>query len=370
MLFARAAMGIGQAVDDPASTSYLADSYPSRMRARVFSASQVSFFLGGGIGLALGGWIGESFGWRWAFAAVGLPGALVAISVFRLREPRRGEAELPGSMTWDEIAALPPREVDREHGAEALTPGQFARLAATELRSELKMIFGIRTMRYVVIGIASLLFTVQGIGAWLAIYHQRYSGMSISRSSLVVGGVLAVGGLIGTVCGGWFSDRHHHHWNGGRIVIAVWSAVICAVLFMVSIAVGVVGLRVGLQFVGVVAAAGAAPGLRAVMADVVPPESRGVGASAVALTTAVFGTAMAPSVIGFLSELTGSLAAAFYISLPTVIVGLLLLLRARTTLNDDAQAIITAVYEENLILEHQRVELADASAEDAPPDAP
>ncbi|HEX6569313.1 MAG TPA: MFS transporter, partial [Acidimicrobiales bacterium] len=62
LLAARAAMGIGQAVDDPASTTYLGDSYPARMRGRVFSLQQVSFFLGGGIGLALGGWVGETLG--------------------------------------------------------------------------------------------------------------------------------------------------------------------------------------------------------------------------------------------------------------------------------------------------------------------
>ena len=164
LLVARAAMGIGQAVDDPASTSYLGDSYPARMRGRVFSLQQVSFFLGGGIGLALGGWVGETLGWRWAFAVVGVPGALVALAVFRLREPRRGEAELPESMTWDEIAALPARADHRPSGAEGLSVRQFTRLAATELISQLRMIFGIRTMRYVLVGVASLLFTVSGIG--------------------------------------------------------------------------------------------------------------------------------------------------------------------------------------------------------------
>ena len=41
---------------------------------------------------------------------------------------------------------------------------QFLRLAATELASQLRMIFGIRTMRYVLVGVAALLFTVAGIG--------------------------------------------------------------------------------------------------------------------------------------------------------------------------------------------------------------
>jgi MFS family permease len=373
LLVARAIMGVGQAVDDPASTSYLGDSYPARMRGRVFSATQVSFFLGTGIGLALGGWIGETFGWRWAFAVVGLPGAVVAIAAFRLREPRRGEAELPESMTWEEIAALPPREVTHASGAEGLSPGEFARLASTELISQLRMIFGIRTMRYVLIGVAALLFTVAGISTWLPIYYERYSDMSVTRATAVVGVVLGVGGLIGTIGGGWFSDQYHHRWKGGRIVIVVWSAVLCAALFMISFAVEPVGLRIALQFVGVVAAAGCAPGLRASMTDVVPPDSRGVGASAMALTSSLLGTALAPVLVGAVSSLTGSLVTAFYVTFPPVILGLLLLLRARHTLEDDARAIVTAIYEENQLLERQRAELAAAAASDdaaEPVDAP
>ncbi len=357
LLLARAAMGIGQAVDDPASTSYLGDSFPSRMRGRVFSLQQVSFFLGGGIGLALGGWVGEALGWRWAFAVVGVPGAVVALAVFRLREPRRGEAELPETMSWDDIAALPPRVDDRPSGAEGLSPRQFARLAATELASQLRMIFGIRTMRYVLVGVAALLFTVAGISTWLAIYHERYSGMTVTQATAVTGGLLGVGGVIGTLAGGAFSDRYHHKWMGGRIVIVVWSSVLCALLFMLSFALEPVGVRVALQFVGVVAAAGAAPGLRASMLDVVPPDSRGVGASAMALTTSVFGAALAPVLVGGVSSLTGSLVAAFYLTFPPVILGLLLLLRARHTLEDDARAIVTAVYEENQLLEKERAEM-------------
>lgn len=363
LLVARAAMGIGQAVDDPASTSYLGDSYPARMRGRVFSLQQVSFFLGGGIGLALGGWVGETLGWRWAFAVVGVPGAVVALAVFRLREPRRGEAELPDAMTWDEIAALPPRVDDRASGAAGLSVRQFAHLAATELVAQLRMIFGIRTMRYVLVGVAALLFTVSGVATWLAIYHERYSDMSVTQATAVTGGLLGIGGVIGTIAGGTFSDRYHHRWKGGRIAIVVWSSVLSALLFMLSFAVEPVGVRVALQLVGVLAAAGAAPGLRASMLDVVPPESRGVGASAMALTTSVFGAALAPVLVGGVSSLTGSLVAAFYLTFPPVIVGLLLLLRARHTLEEDARAIVTAIYEENQLLEKERAALVDAAAE-------
>lgn len=358
LLVARGLMGIGQAVDDPASTSYLGDSYPARMRGRVFAWQQVSFFLGGGIGLALGGAVGETWGWRWAFAIVGLPSIFVAIAVFALREPRRGEADLPASLTWEEVAALPPPPVDDQSGAASLTFGQFVRVGTKEIVSQLRMIFGIRTMRYVLIGVGALLFTVAGIGTWLAIYHERYSDMTAGEATAITGGVLGLGGLIGTVGGGWFSDRFHSRWTGGRIVIVVWSGVICAVLYMLSFAVQSIPLRIALQFAGIVAAAGSAPGLRAAMLDVVPAKSRGIGASALALTTAVFGQALAPVLVGWISDVTGSLVTAFYVVFPPVIGGLLLLLRARHTLADDAQAIITAIVEETQMLEAERDRIA------------
>jgi MFS family permease len=332
LLGARAVMGIGQAVDDPASTSLVGDFYPSRLRARAFSLQQVSLFVGGGIGLALGGFVGETLGWRWAFALVGMPGSLIALLVFRLREPVRGEADRP--------EGAPPREpVEAD---DVTSVGEFVRRVRSELWGELKVIFGIRTMRYILVGVAALLFTVSGISFWLAVYHERYSDMSLAQATAFTALVLGVGGALGTFGGGAVSDRLHGRVEGGRILLVVWSAVAAALLFLLSFAVPSVPLRLGLQFLGVTAAAGAVPGLRASMLDVVPASSRGVGASAFALTSAIFGTALAPPLVGLLSDLT-SLVGAFYIVFPPIIVGLLFLLRARKTVEADAAAILDAL---------------------------
>jgi MFS family permease len=336
LLAARAVMGIGQAVDDPASTSLVGDYYPSHLRARAFSLQQVSLFVGGGIGLALGGFVGETLGWRWAFALVGMPGSLIALLVFRLREPVRGEADRPEGAPAPEPA---------EDEAAVTSLGDFARRLRTELVGELRMIFGIRTMRYILVGVAALLFTVSGISFWLAVYHERYSDMTLGEATAFTALVLGIGGLIGTFGGGAVSDRLHGRVEGGRILLVVWSAVAATLLFLLSFAVPNVPLRLFLQFLGVTAAAGAVPGLRASMLDVVPASSRGVGASAFALTSAIFGTALAPPLVGLLSDLT-SLVGAFYITFPPIIVGLLFLLRARKTVEADAAAILGALVPE------------------------
>jgi MFS family permease len=333
LLAARAVMGIGQAVDDPASTSLVGDYYPSRLRARAFSLQQVTLFVGSGIGLALGGFVGETLGWRWAFTIVGMPGSLIALLVFRLREPVRGEADRP--------EGVPPPD-PAETSDDVTSIGDFVRRVRPELVSELRMIFGIRTMRYILVGVAALLFTVSGISFWLAVYHERYSDMTLGQATAFTALVLGVGGALGTFLGGAVSDRLHGRVEGGRILLVVWSAVAAALLFLLSFAVPNVPLRLALQFLGVTAAAGAVPGLRASMLDVVPATSRGVGASAFALTSAIFGTALAPPLVGFLSDLT-SLVGAFYIVFPPIIVGLLFLLRARKTVEADAAAIISAL---------------------------
>jgi len=335
LLAARAVMGIGQAVDDPASTSLTGDYYPSRLRARAFSLQQVSLFVGGGIGLALGGLVGETLGWRWAFALVGMPGSVIALLVFRLREPVRGEADRPEG-------APPPAPTEDD---DVRSVGEFVRRVRRELGSELRVIFGIRTMRYILVGVAALLFTVSGIFFWLAVYHERYSDMTVAQATAFTALVLGAGGALGTFGGGAVSDRLHGRVEGGRILLVVWSAVAATVLFLVSFAVPNVPLRLALQFVGVTAAAGAVPGLRASMLDVVPASSRGVGASAFALTSAIFGSALAPPLVGLLSDLT-SLVGAFYIVFPPIIVGLLFLLRARKTVEADAAAILGALIPE------------------------
>ena len=208
--------------------------------------------------------------------------------------------------------------------------------------AELAMILRIRTMRYILVGVSALLFTVAGIGYWLAVYHERYSGMTVGEATAVTAVIFGAGGVVGTFGGGWLADRAVRGGPSARIVLVVWATIACAALFAISFAVDNLAARLALQFVGLTAGAGAAPALRASMLDVLPAASRGVGTSAFALVSTLLGTALAPPLVGLISDLT-SLVTAFYIVFPPIIIGVLFLLRARDTITEDAQAIITAM---------------------------
>lgn len=340
LLLARAGLGIGQAVDDPSSTALLTDYYPPRMRGRVFSVQQVMTFLGGGIGLGLGGFVGSTLGWRWAFLLVGTPGMLIAFLAFRLREPRRGEAHL--RETVGEPAEV--EEADKEPPP-TVSLRVFMAGAWQDIVRDLKMIFRIPTMRYILLGVGILLFTVSGVGFWLAVYHDRYSGMTLAQATASTAGVLGGGGLVGTIWGGRLADRVFQRGPTGRITLVTSSIVTTTVLFLISYNVQIIPLRFFLQFAGVFAISGAIPALRASMTDVVPAESMGMGVSALSFFSALFGNALAPPLVGLLSDLTGSLLAALYIVSPPIIIGAVILLRARTTIARDAQAIIESIME-------------------------
>jgi MFS family permease len=349
LLGARAVMGFGQAIDDPASTSLIGDYFPPHTRGRVFSVQQVMIFAGSGVGLALAGLVGSQLGWRWAFLLVGTPGSLVAFMAFRLKEPKRGAADLAAlddkTVVYDGAGdgpdGLPADEVQdivRPTRQDGLV--SFVKSASADLFREIVALFRIRTMRYILTGAATLLFTVQGIGYWLAVFHQRYSGMTLTQATAVTAGTLGLAGIIGTFWGGSLADRLLSR-KGYRARIDMSVAMILAgsSAFLISWIVDLVPVRLALQFVGMVVISTVPPTLRASTMDVVPAGSRGVGSSAFAVVTALFGTAMAPAVVGWLSDLT-SLRTAFLLVSPPIVAGTLILWRARFTIVEDAQKMV------------------------------
>ena len=89
-LFAtRMGVGIGEAGAPPA-VSLLSDTAPESERARALSAVTIGALAGIGVGMLVGGYVSEHYGWRMALIVVGAPGIGVSFLVrFTLREPPR-----------------------------------------------------------------------------------------------------------------------------------------------------------------------------------------------------------------------------------------------------------------------------------------
>ena len=93
LLAARALVGVGEAAYTPAGAAVLSDLFPKDVRARIQGSCDIGMFAGGATGIALGGMMAQSFGWRTAFFFVGIPGLLLGLSAMRLPEPLRDDSE-------------------------------------------------------------------------------------------------------------------------------------------------------------------------------------------------------------------------------------------------------------------------------------
>jgi MFS family permease len=360
LLLLRSLLGFGQAITEPSAASLLSDYYPTSERGRVFSVQQVMVFLGIGGGIALGGAVGQAFGWQAAFLVVGPPSIIVALLAYGLKEPKRGAADRMHVGAVDDEAPV-------EH-VKLFEDGfrQFVRDMVRGLRDDFETIWAIPTLRFALVGVSSLMFTVAGVGAWLPQFHERFSDMTQAQAANAVGLLIIFGGIPGVLLGGKLADKYAARVKGARVVIPAYCIFVGNTILIISY-LPMPGLAsVALQLLGVMAVTMAIPALRAGMADAVPAHLRGAGFGAFNLVSILFGAAAAPLIVGLLADVW-NLRIAFLVVSPPVYIGAYILLRARNHLDADAMKIFEAVVRA-MQLDQERAEArAGATAE---PDGP
>ncbi|HET7104743.1 MAG TPA: MFS transporter, partial [Terracidiphilus sp.] len=175
-LFIRHALvGVGEATFGIFAPAVLADFYPERDRNWVLSTFYLAIPVGAALGYVAGGKMGTLWGWREPFFVCAIPGLVIALLyVWIGREPVRG-------------------------GSDHLRP--------TMDRATFKGLFINPAYLTATFGLAALTFAMGGISAWVPEFLHRSAGLSVSQSSLVVGGITIVDGIAGTVVGGWIAQR-------------------------------------------------------------------------------------------------------------------------------------------------------------------
>ena len=182
LLLTRAFVGIGEAGYGPAAPTILSDLYPLQRRGRTLAYFYLAMPVGGALGYAFGGKIGDLLGWRWAFYLVVPPGLLLALLCFFMRDPRaRSTSNLnttPRPKLADYISLL-------------------------------------RTRSYIIntAAMTALTFAIGGISFWVPdyIYSDRGSEFAanpnlLGNINVTFGAIVAVAGLFATLLGGWTGD--------------------------------------------------------------------------------------------------------------------------------------------------------------------
>jgi MFS family permease len=358
----RIGVGIGEASASPAAYSMLSDYYHPRHRATVIGIYSSGVYLGGGIGIFLGGAILDGWaaaypdpalapfglkGWHVAFMAVGLPGILLAGVVRMLREPMRGQSEglvtprhpTPFRVLGVELAAvIPPFTLWSvwHHGA-SLRLNLLAAVVITGLsagliwltggvaqwlalgvalyvtvswaqgmqqrdRATFEMIFRSRALIYTTLAFPTIAFVTYGTSFWTVPFLMRVHEASASDVGLYVGLGNAIGGLLGVVSGGMLGDRLKAKRVNGRLMVGIITIVLTAPGVLWMLYTESLAMAYFLNFAYHIPAAMWVSIAPTTAADLVMPRMRAIAGAWFLLMNTIIGLALGPYLMGKLSD--------------------------------------------------------------------
>jgi MFS transporter, Spinster family, sphingosine-1-phosphate transporter len=284
LLAARAVVGVGEAGYGPVGAALIATHFPDRMRSALLGGFMAAASVGSVLGVALGGVIAARWGWHAAFGVVGIPGLVLSLLYFKVRDYQTVDVGT------------------QSQGATRSSAG-VARAAFGALKRS-------PTLLWVGLGSALQLIVLSSMWAWLPSFLNRVHGFAPDQAG-VRAALFVLCGAIGSVAWGVVCDKAAKRHPRGRVHAM-------GVLCLMSTA--VLGAAFGLPLLGVQLSNQAQFGLfclggffatctagpsAAIIINVIHPGFRATGAAILGLAQNLFGLAMGPFIAGVLSDAYG-----------------------------------------------------------------
>ena len=273
-LLVRMGVGIGEASYAPAANSLIGDLFPAHKRARAMGI----FMLGLPFGLLLAfftiGWMVQLFdSWRAPFFIAAVPGLILAVFIFLIKEPQRGAAEV-------------------------------VRVSQEPIKNPIRKVLAIRTFWWLVMAGLAFNFATYACNAFMVPMLMRYFAVPLVDASVATGVIVGVTGLFGLTLGGWVADRIHARFERGRLLFATISMLVATLCTGYALLAGqiAVGLFVAVFSIGWLFAYNFYTCVYTAIQDVVEPRLR---ATAMALFFAglyLLGGGLGTVVVGLLSD--------------------------------------------------------------------
>jgi predicted MFS family arabinose efflux permease len=181
---------VGEASFGTVSPALLSDYFPRERRGRVMALYNLAIPVGSALGYLMGGLLGQHFGWHSAFLIVGVPGLLLVLPVWLLREPVRGGVS---------SAADP---------APSAVGTDYLGLARN------------RSFVTITLAMAAMTFAIGGLAQWLPTFLYRVHGLDVATGNAWFGGITVLSGIIGTLAGGWWGDRLQRSTAAGYLIVS------------------------------------------------------------------------------------------------------------------------------------------------------
>lgn len=195
---ARLAVGVGEASCAPAANSLIGDLFPPRRRAMALSIFMMGLPIGLFLSYRISGMIAQAYSWREAFYFACIPGLLLAVLVFMIKEPVRGAAEAHPSAN------------------------------RTRAGSPYWIVLSIPTMLWIIVSGAFFNFNTYAVNSFLPAFLMRTHLMELKEAANVSSIVLGAVGIVGLLAGGWAADRVGKIRSDGKLLLSSITMVIAA----------------------------------------------------------------------------------------------------------------------------------------------
>jgi MFS family permease len=307
LLLTRCFVGIGEAAYGPVAPAVISDFYPVKIRGRVLSWFYMAIPVGSALGFVLGEQVANLFGWRWAFYIVVVPGLLLGLWSFFMREPTSGQADLgrvgeAPKVRWSDYLTL------------------------------------LRTPSYVLntLGMSAMTFAIGGIGFWMPDYVSEYRKVS-GPTTTIFGAITVLSGLTGTLLGGISGDKLRARFPGSYFLVSGMAMLVGFPLFL-----AVLYLPFPLAWLFVFLACfslffNTGP-TNTILANVTHPAMRATAFALNIFVIHALGDVISPLIIGLVSDRYNMNAAFLLVGVMFLVSGVIWLMGARYLAQDTALA--------------------------------
>lgn len=270
----RMGVGVGEASYAPAANSLIGDLFPAQRRARAMGI----FMLGLPLGLLLafftiGAMVKAFDSWRAPFFIAAVPGLILALFMFFIREPRRGAAE-------------------------------SVVISEAPIERPIRRLLGIVTFRWLVLAGLAYNFATYACNSFMVPMLQRYFQVSLQEAAVATGVIVGITGLIGLTLGGVIADKLHERSLNGRLLFAAFSMLVATLATAYALHAGLVAITlfVAVFSLGWLFAYNFYTCVYPAIQDVVEPRLRATAMAVFFAGLYLLGGGLGPVVVGLLSD--------------------------------------------------------------------
>ncbi len=285
ILASRFVLGLGESAFTTTSVPYLSDFFPSSKRGKILAIFSSALPVGAALGYLLGGVLGSSVGWRNAFFIVGFPGFVLAAILWFIADPRAAVAT--DKFKWG--------------------------TALSALRKS-------KSYMWAVAGYCCYTFVVGGVAHWIPSYLQRTFAMTELSANTTFGGIAVGSGLVGTLAGGFLGDYLNKKTKGGHLRISSWSMLAALPAFWICLNTDDFQLFViSLVFTQFFFFLSTSP-INVALIESIQPRFRNSAMAIGIFACHILGDAISSPLIGYYSDVTGSLRQGVLICTPFILI--------------------------------------------------